>query len=413
MSLDVCGLPPVRRLGIRRSRVGAVSLALVAGSFAACGGSGSPSATREPGTTLTQVTVPEDELQRELDALVAEREAPGAVLTFSVRGQAPVVLVSGIEPGTNRPLAITDQFRVASITKTFVAAEMLSLVDEGQAALDDHLEIYLPDWPHADEISLRQLLDHTSGVPPLGGDRGAPDPYSDASNALVLADLSHHFTPDEILAFVRDRPLLFPPGTSTSYSNVNTILLGKVISEISGLTLGEALHQDLLDPLSLTDTHYAAEEPSEPVAGLQPLGDTLFDVSAIDNTADITSQGAAGAMVMTMADLLSWGESLLRDRTIAGDSLADDALTIGTGGTGLGVLGFSDTHGFCVFADQGCPTGEDYFAVGASGSGGGTRTVLLFDAQTDTVIAFAMDREGAQGIEAFSLDVMNLIRSAN
>ena len=398
----------------RRVTVGAITVGILA---AGCGSdetaSTTTAATIETSTSaaVTQVAVPEGELQQALDALVADQEAPGAVLTFSVHGQEPVVLVSGIEPGTGRPLAITDQFRVASITKTFVAAEMLSLVDMGLATLDDRLDAYVANWPRADEISLRQLLDHTSGLPPFGGDRGGPDGYSDASNALVLADLSHHFTPDEVLDFVRDRPLLFPPGTSTSYSNVNTILLGRVISEISGITLGEALHRDLLDPLALADTHFAAEEPSRPVAGLQPLGDTMFDVSAIDNTADITSQGAAGAMVMTMADLLSWGESLLRDRTVVTDSLADDALRIGAGGTGLGVLGFSATQGFCVFADQGCPTGEPYVAVGASGSGGGTRTVLLFDAETDTVIAFAMTREGAQGIERFLLDLMNRLRA--
>ena len=69
-----------------------------------------------------------------------------------------------------------------------------------------------------------QLLTHTSGIPPEGDDAGQ-SPYSAEFEELILANLAKSFTPDEILAFVRDRPLDFEPGTGVQYSNINTILL--------------------------------------------------------------------------------------------------------------------------------------------------------------------------------------------
>lgn len=357
-------------------------------------------------------SIPLGELQRALDNLVAAQQAPGAVLGIRSRGGSPITIASGVEPGSNRPLTTTDEFRVASITKTFVGVAVLKLAQQGAVALDDSVAQYVPDWSRGDEITIRQLLNHTSGIPPFGGDRGQPDAYADTTSALIVADLHHHFTPAEIRAFVRDRPLLFKPGSATSYSNINTLLLGEIVAEVTGLSLGAALHRDLLDPLDLDATHYAAEEFAAPTAGLTPLGDTMLNTSTIDNTADITSQGAAGAMVMSVPDLLEWGDALLRGRKVVTGSLADTAFQIASGGTGLGVLGFTETNGFCVFGPKGCPHGVEFSGVGGSGSGGGTRTVLLHDAATDTVLALAVNRENTPGVEHFVVEVLQLARDA-
>ena len=363
-------------------------------------------------TVRTVVVVPVARIQRALDTLVSAYHAPGAVLVLRVRGGGAVELVSGVEPGTRRPLTASDEFRVASLTKTFIGAEILKLVQRGSVHLDDHIGKYVAGWPHGDEITLRELLSHTSGIPPLGGDRGGPDPYADAAFALITSDLHRHFTPEEVLNFVRHRPLLFPPGSATSYSNINMILLGQVITKITGMSVGQTLHRDLLDPLHLRDTHYAAEEPAKPTAGLLLVGSELVSTALIDNTSDITVGGAASAMVMNIPDLLTWGEALLRDRTVVTGRVAADAFRIAPGGTGLGVLGFSDTDGFCMFSDKGCPQGVTFSAIGGTGSGGGTRSVLLYDKKTDTVLTLAMNRASTPGVEAFVVRAMQLISEA-
>jgi D-alanyl-D-alanine carboxypeptidase len=351
-------------------------------------------------------------LQQRLDALMTSEQSPGAVLGLQVRGGKAIMLASGVEPGTNRKLIPTDTFRVASLTKTFVGALVLRLVDAGKIRLDEPLASYLPDWPSADKITIRHLLSHTSGIPPFGGDRGGTDPYADAANQFVLRVLSHRFTPDEILAFVRDRPLLFSPGSRSSYSNVNTILLGQVVEKVTGSSLVSELHRQLLDPLRLSATRYAAEEAASPVGGLTPVGNTTFNTATIDYTSFITSQGAAGAMVSNIPDLLAWGEAFLRSHTILRDDTARQVSRIGPGGTGPGVLGFSEDRFFCVFADDSCPPRTEFRAIGGSGAGPGTRTILLHDLPTDAVIAVIVNRDGTSGVNQFAVDVLNLVARA-
>ena len=91
--------------------------------------------------------------------------------------------------------------------------------------------------------TVRELLSHTSGIPPEGSDSGTGrDLYADEFQNKILSDLSHVYTMDDIVEYVRDRPLLFPPGTSTGYSNINTILLGQIVASITGKSLGASLH---------------------------------------------------------------------------------------------------------------------------------------------------------------------------
>src|SRR5205085_9049467 len=111
-------------------------------------------------------------------------------------------------------------------------------------------------------------------------------------------------------------------------------------------------------------------------------------------------------------DMVSWGEAFLRDRRVVTGPLATTAFHIGAGGTGLGVLGFSATDGFCVFADAGCPPAVDFRAIGGSGVAPGTRSVLLYDRPTDSVIALAINRDSTPGIEAFVVRLLRDIEAA-
>jgi D-alanyl-D-alanine carboxypeptidase len=342
-----------------------------------------------------------------LQALIARVDAPGAVLGVRVRGEAPILVAVGRDPTTHVRFEPEDAFRIASVTKTFVAAVALRLIDRHQLRLDDPVARYLPSWPHGTQITIRELLAHTSGIPPLGGDTGAPDSYADAANRFILADVQRRFTPADILSFVKNRPLLFAPGTHTSYSNINTILLGAIIARVTGDTVGQMLHREIFDPLHLTATRYAAEEPAVYHDGLTTVGPgTVIDTKALHFRADLTSQGAAGAIVSNVPDLLTWGEAFLRDRTIVSRPLSDTALEINPGGTGLGVLGFDKTEYFCVFAPHGCTSRAALDAIGGTGETAGTRTLLLYDRSTDTVLALIVARDATPGVEQLAIDTL-------
>jgi D-alanyl-D-alanine carboxypeptidase len=388
-----------------------VGVAVATIAATGCSSGTTAKATPTP-TTAPFVDISPSVLTSRLDHLVRTAHAPGGVLGIRVRGGPPLVVATGADPTTKQPFAPTDAFRVASITKTFVGALALRLIEQQRLGLDDPVNKYIPRWPNGDEITVRELLSHTSGIPPFSGDSGNPSKYSNAADAFVFRRPAHRFTPAEILAYVRKRPLLFRPGTRTSYSNVNTILLGEIIARITGRTVGQNLYAELLDPLLLNATKYAAEEKAKWKPGITTIGPSALNTDAINYTGDITAEGAAGALVSTVPDLLTWGEAFLRDRTIVTGTTAETAFRIAGGGTGLGVLGFDARQGFCVFAPRGCVAPVDFQAIGGSGLAAGARTILLYDKPTDTVLALIVDRDQTPGVEALALAVLRLVATA-
>jgi D-alanyl-D-alanine carboxypeptidase len=403
-SIETLGRPELSSAG--RAPVTRVWVAIFALVLGACatGGSSPPSADKPAEAVAgARFAFPTGSAQQILDRFVASSKAPGAVVAMSVRGGPTTVLASGVaDPKSGTPMKPDDVFRVASITKTFVGALVLTLVDDGRVKLDAPMNRYGLGWPNGDHITVRELLNHTSGIAPLGGDDGSgTDPYAQAFGAKILADLSHHYTPAEILAFVRPRPPLFPPGTATSYSNINTILAGQIVEHVTGQTLTAALRKRLLDPLKLTATHFAAEEalPIQPVPGLFTLqpGGPLLNTADFPTTALVTALGAAGAMTSDASDLVSWGRALLRDRR-ASPATRKTALAIQPGGTGLGVLGYT-TSGFCVFNQGGCPAGIAFTGYGGSGAVPGTACLLIYDNPPDTVLAMCANRQPVDGLE--------------
>lgn len=338
----------------------------------------------------------------------------------SVHGGPPTILVSGVsDPRLQTPMKPDDVVFIASNTKTFVGALMLLLVGEGKVALDAAINTYGLDFPNGDVITVRELLSHTSGIPPEGSDTGSVGGlYGAEFQSKILSDLSHVYTTAEIVAYVRDRPLLFPPGTSTGYSNTNTILAAQIIENVTGQTLTQQLQDRLFTPLQLTSTYYSAQQvPAIPPVPVIPGLFTLQPDAALLNTADfdktalLTAIGPAGAMASNATDMLAWGNALLRSGSVLGPDLTEQAHEIGPGGTGLGVIGF--THrGFCVF-DASCPNDTSAFTgFGGSGSVPGTRTLLVYDTTTDTVIFLAANRDQIGGLDVAAVAELDLIAAS-
>ncbi len=161
-----------------------------------------------------------------------EHGVPGVVVGIRFGDGEPLIVADGLDAGGDTPLSVDATFEIASITKTFTAALVLDLIDEGVLRLDDP-SAYVPSFPNADRITIRHLLTHTSGLYPQWVEMG-DTPYGDAAVALVVEDLERRFTIEEALDAVKDRPLQFEPGGGVQYSNVNTILLGAVIEAVTG-----------------------------------------------------------------------------------------------------------------------------------------------------------------------------------
>jgi len=337
-------------------------------------------------------------------------------MAVSVHGGPATILTSGVsDPKTKTPMKPTDELAVASNTKTFVAALVLSLVRDGKVKLDSPINTYGINFPNGNVITVRELLSHTSGIPPLGGDFG-PDPYSLAYQKKVLADLGHHYTAAEDISYVRNRPLLFAPGTATAYSNINTILAAQIVEHVTGKTWTAALHDQLLRPMHLTATYDAANEtpPVPAIPGLFVLegSSNVLNNADFNHTAVVTGLGAAGSLVSNASDMVTWGNALLRNDTVLGPKLSKEAHTIAAGGTGMGVLGFMSSTP-CSFGT--CPPGTTFRGYGGTGSIPGARSLLVYDTKTDSVVMLFANRTPANldGILRPELDLIETAESAS
>jgi D-alanyl-D-alanine carboxypeptidase len=202
------------------------------------------------------------------------------------------------------PLTSDHRFRVASVSKLFVAAVVLQLIDEGALALESEAV------PVVDGVTVRQLLNHTSGLPNLFDDVVAFfEPYR--------RNLAHRWelAPHEVLVRVKERPRLFAPGAGWAYSGSNYLALGLLIEETTGVSLREELRRRIFEPLELE----ATDLPSEPtaVAGfargyLPPNHPLIPSPDRVDVTElDLSFSWAGGGLISTGPDLARFIQALL------------------------------------------------------------------------------------------------------
>lgn len=263
------------------------------------------------------------ELQRLLDRLVAAG-APGAAgWVRDERGSLRAA--SGVaDMRTRQPMRPELRFRAGSLTKALVAAVVLRLVAEGRLSLADPLERWLPGvLPYGDRVSLRQLLNHTGGV---------PHRTATLMQALYASRPGRlrAWTPQALVAMVADRPPAFPAGTAWAHSNTGYVLLGLVVEAASHRTLEQELGRSILGPLGLRDTVLADSAPELPGPSargyslpLGPGGEAL-DGPLLDFTVQNPSwAGAAGALVSTLPDLTRFFRALLGGRLLPPPLLAE------------------------------------------------------------------------------------------
>jgi len=191
-------------------------------------------------------------LQSTLDEWRLRADIPAVVLGVAGTDRRTWVGASGtLEQAGSVPVTTEAQFRIASITKVFVSIVVLQLVEEGKLTLDDPLSRHLPAYPDQ-RVTIRQLLNHTSGVPDYS--------MSDDFNKELLNYRDRRWTAAEVLDLVKDTEPDFAPGTDYAYSNTNDVLLGEIIRNISGRSWAQEVRRRILDPLNLNSTHIAGSE---------------------------------------------------------------------------------------------------------------------------------------------------------
>jgi D-alanyl-D-alanine carboxypeptidase len=251
-------------------------------------------------------------------------------------GSAGVRELSGGQVPTN------GRFRIGSITKTFVSTVVLQLVDEGRVALDAPVDDYLPEYGLDPRITVRMLLQHTSG---LFNYTGEPDELGIPLDGTAFAENRFRtYEPAELVAVALAKPARFEPGTSWSYSNTNYVLAGQLIERVTGTPYDVQVRHRILGPLGLRETVLPGAWPGIP--GPHAHGYYAFTdgdrLRVIDGArVNMTWTYGAGEIISTTRDLDRFIRALLGGRLLPADLLAEMGEAVPLDefwGYGLGLL---------------------------------------------------------------------------
>ncbi|MFE7524387.1 serine hydrolase domain-containing protein [Kitasatospora sp. NPDC057542] len=259
------------------------------------------------------------------------------------RGQAGVA-----DLATGAPVPAHARFRIGSVTKTFVATVVLQLSAERRIGLDDPIERHLPGAvPNGAAITVRQLLNHTSGLYNYTDAPGL-DPQDEAQYRSWLAGPRWHtYQPTELLALANGNAPYFPPGQGWHYSNTNYLLAGLLVERITGHSWQREVDRRVIRPLGLHDTTMPGQSPLLP--GPHAQGYVKLSTGPVDVTElNPSVMGAAGQGISSAADLNRFTAALLDGRLLRPTEIAEMTRTADAGpgrGYGLGLARFDTPCG--------------------------------------------------------------------
>lgn len=259
-------------------------------------------------------TITRDAFRPRADSLVftylAESRAPSASFAV-IRGND--TLAYGAHGLANvdawRAPTATTIYEMGSITKQFTAAAIMKLVDQGRAKLDDDLSKFVPQFPlQGRKVSIRQLLNHTSGIHSYTSSPGWAKTWND------------ELSPDAIVKFVAADTFDFAPGTAYRYNNTGYVLLGMVIEKASGQTYANYLDAQFFKPFGLRQTSYCPSKTSDPAFALGYSKGPSGTVRA--QFMDLSHPFSAGALCSTVGDFVKWQRALDGGKVVSPASYA-------------------------------------------------------------------------------------------
>ncbi|MEV6306917.1 serine hydrolase domain-containing protein [Actinoplanes sp. NPDC051861] len=324
-------------------------------------------------------------VKQELSQLVSEHGFPGALATVTGRDGRVRKLTAGVgELGTAKPVPADGQVRIGSNTKTFVAVVVLQLVGERRVRLDAPVERYLPGLLPDKTITVRQLLQHTSGLPN----------YTEYLNIDDLSLRYKHFEARELVDIALAHPATFPPGTGWAYSNTNYTVAGLLIEKVTGRSVASEIDKRVLRRIGLRHTYFPAPYETG-IRERHPHG-YLFDAEGkpLDITdLDPSWGGAAGQMIGTPSDLNRLFTALLDGKLLRPAELAEMQRTVPADlwpgvRYGLGIISIPLSCGGLAWGHGGDIPG--YETRGGATTDGRAATVAVTTLPTDEEKAMAV-----------------------
>ncbi len=283
-----------------------------------------PSDPPDPTRSEIRATTVRAQLDAELDAVRARLGLPGVSVTIIFRDGSSWTGTSGRADVAGKvDVAPDTAFALASVSKTYTAALILDLVRDGTIGLDTPARTYLPESALDKQITIRQLLEHTSGL----DDYFLHPPIDKALQAEPDASWSVKRT----LKYVGKA--YFPPGRGWHYSNTNYLYLGLIAERVTGSSMAAELRKRFFVPLGLNETWYqAVEKPIAPIAhGYRFAGSRLTSppidlagkLPVMPFRSVVTAAGAAGSIAASSSDLARWARLLYSGEVLGTEMTAE------------------------------------------------------------------------------------------
>jgi CubicO group peptidase (beta-lactamase class C family) len=234
--------------------------------------------------------------------LVDEHKTPGIAVGVMVNGEIVYAKGFGFANLETRTKVTPDSvFRIGSITKSFTGTAILLLAEQGKLSLDDRLSKYFPEFTRGNEVTLRHLLTHTSGI---------------QSKYPMPTEASELDTTAKVAAFIQSHvEYQFDPGTSNAYSNPAFQLLGAIIEKASGMSLADFMKQNIFDRAGMTAT--AMDLDTDVVLNRASGYARESETFVHPGQAYLVFAGGAGRMRSTIVDILKWQDALLAGRLVS------------------------------------------------------------------------------------------------
>ncbi|MCA2224448.1 serine hydrolase domain-containing protein [Nonomuraea aurantiaca] len=346
------------------------------------------------------------ELRKAIEEIVDSGFVGVSLRVHDERGEWAGSAGAAVLGGTAKP-PIDGHVRIGSATKTFTATLVLQLVAEGKVGLDTPAAYYLPEFGLDERITVRMLLQHTSGVFNFSGEvyddgtvvPGIPIPYGTTGKEWV-DDRLKTYRPEELVRLALSKPARFEPGTGWSYSNTNYVLARLLIEKVTGRSVAEEMRRLILEPLGLSGTMLPDASPEIPAPHAHAY--YQYEDAGEQKTIDITRQNpswisSGGDMISTTQDLHTFISALLGGKLLPAPLLAEMCTPHPTGipnmDYGLGVFVVTTDNG-TVISHNGAAVG--HAALMSSTPDGSKTLIAALNCVDDADLSIAAAFQNAQ-----------------
>ncbi len=284
---------------------------ITASVFAGCGSSPSESSSSSAAdTSATEQTKPQttvqplaDSVKKQLDEALSKEAFKG--VTQIVRGDTVIYQYTDGSDDNGQPMTIDASLPIGSVSKQFCAAAVMLLCDRGKLSVDDTLDKYYPDYKNGKKISIKQMLNMSSGIPDYYG------MFMDGSKLGAVE--AENIKKIKEMLFAEE--LNFEPGDDYGYSNSNYLLLADIIEQVSGSSYHEFIQKNIFEPLEMNHSGFVEDIKNSP-----EWASALSNTELMNETICPGLAKGAGDIVTNAADMDKWMHGLSGGKVISSES---------------------------------------------------------------------------------------------